>query len=140
MAFVFPKEPTGLACQSPLTVILYDPRTASDNKNSSTEVRWRILPWIFNEVFGLINHVFLKNKRISSCYYRRRIMLIRCFLKNNVECDSHKLMNKFRKYVLLYLSVACKIPEGNKAQQVIRSTARSPKLTGLFFFLFFLLR
>ena len=33
--FVFPKEPTRLTCQSPLTVILYDPRTASANRNSS---------------------------------------------------------------------------------------------------------
>ena len=36
--FVFPKEPTGLACQSPLTVILYGPRTASANKNSAKGV------------------------------------------------------------------------------------------------------
>ena len=33
--FVSPKEPTRLTCQSPLTVILYDPRIASANKNSS---------------------------------------------------------------------------------------------------------
>ena len=38
MAFRFPKEPNGLTCQSPLTVILYDPRTASANKNSSMRV------------------------------------------------------------------------------------------------------
>ena len=31
-------EPTWLTCQSPLTVILYDPRTASANKNSSMGV------------------------------------------------------------------------------------------------------
>ena len=34
MVFVFPKEPIGLTCQSPITVILYDPRTDSANKNS----------------------------------------------------------------------------------------------------------
>ena len=35
MAFVFPKKPIGLTCQSPLTVILYDPRTASADRNFS---------------------------------------------------------------------------------------------------------
>ena len=38
MAFRFPKEPTQLTCQNPLTVILYDPRTAPANKNSSVGV------------------------------------------------------------------------------------------------------
>ena len=36
--FVFPNEPTRLTSQSPLTVILYDPRTASANKNFSMGV------------------------------------------------------------------------------------------------------
>ena len=36
--FVFPKEPIGLTCQNPLTMILYDPRTASANKHSSMGV------------------------------------------------------------------------------------------------------
>ena len=36
--FVFPKEPIGLTCQSPLSVILYDPCTASANMNSSMGV------------------------------------------------------------------------------------------------------
>ena len=36
--FVFPKEPIGLTCQSPLTVILYDLRSASANRNSSMGV------------------------------------------------------------------------------------------------------
>ena len=38
MAFCFPKESVGLTCQSQLTVILYDPRTASANRNSSMGV------------------------------------------------------------------------------------------------------
>ena len=38
MAFRFPQEPTRLTRQSPLTVILYDPRTASANYNSSMGV------------------------------------------------------------------------------------------------------
>ena len=37
--FVFSKESTRLTCQSPLTVILYDPRTASANKNSPMGVK-----------------------------------------------------------------------------------------------------
>ena len=36
--FVFPKEPSRLTCQSPPTMILYDPRSASASKNSSMGV------------------------------------------------------------------------------------------------------
>ena len=38
MALCFPNGPTGLTCQRPLTVILYDPQAASANKNSSMGV------------------------------------------------------------------------------------------------------
>ena len=38
MDFRFPKEPTRLTCQSPLTVYLYDSRNTSANKNSSMGV------------------------------------------------------------------------------------------------------
>ena len=85
--FVFPKEPTRVTCQTPLTVILYDPRTASANKNSSTRA---ILSNISRAPVGMPGKADEIIRKASLCSFVS--FLTRYFLLRPPAQDTHAHM------------------------------------------------
>ena len=75
--YVFPKEPTRLTCQSSLTVILYDPRTASANKNSSMGVMLSIISRAPVRVPGKADEIIRQASLCTFVSFHTRYFLFR---------------------------------------------------------------
>ena len=100
--FVYPKEPTRLTCQSPLTVILYDPRTASANKNSSMGV---MLSNISRAPLGVPGKADEIIRQASLCTFVS--FLTTYFLLRSPAQDMHACMHAYMHTTWLDVSKLC---------------------------------
>ena len=82
--FVFAKEPPRLTCQSPLTMVLYDPRTASANKHFSVGV---MLSYISGAPVGVLGKADEMIRQASLCTFVS--FLLRYFLLRPPALDIH---------------------------------------------------
>ena len=114
--FVFPKELTGLACQSPLTVTLYNSRTASAYKNFSMGLMLRSISKATVGVQGKADEIIRQASFCTFVSFLTRYFLLRPSAQNAHACSMigciiavyiHFILDVFILHVLPTICLHC---------------------------------